>query len=57
LDLEVKKFKNEMVYEDVVMKIEDINGKNEEMMCKLIKYLYDEIIIKKEMMERGFIRV
>ncbi|PSN39068.1 Programmed cell death protein 4 [Blattella germanica] len=57
MDLEVPHFHHELVYEAVVMTIEQINGHTEEMMCKLLKSLYAAIIITPDMMERGFLRV
>lgn len=57
LDLEVPHFHHELVYEAVIMVIEAINGQTEEMMCKLLKSLYDAVIITPDMMERGFFRV
>ncbi|CAH1716409.1 programmed cell death protein 4 [Aphis gossypii] len=57
LELEVPHFHHELVYEAVVDVIEAMNTHTEISMCKLLKALYDAIIITPEMMNKGFDRV
>lgn len=57
LELEVPHFHHELVYEAVVDVIEAMNTHTEIAMCKLLKALYDAIIITPEMMVKGFDRV
>lgn len=57
LDLEVPHFHHELVYEAVVMVIEDMGDRAADLMCKLLKSLYASIIITPDQMKRGFLRV
>uniref|UniRef100_A0A224Z6H7 Programmed cell death protein 4 n=1 Tax=Rhipicephalus zambeziensis TaxID=60191 RepID=A0A224Z6H7_9ACAR len=56
-DLEVPHFHHELVYEAVVMAIEDMGDMAMELMCKLLRALDESVIVTPEQMKRGFDRV
>uniref|UniRef100_V5I0L4 Programmed cell death protein 4 n=2 Tax=Ixodes ricinus TaxID=34613 RepID=V5I0L4_IXORI len=56
-DLEVPHFHHELVYEAVVMVIEDMRDMAMELICKLLKTLDESVIVTPEQMKRGFDRV
>uniref|UniRef100_A0A1E1XBB3 Programmed cell death protein 4 n=1 Tax=Amblyomma aureolatum TaxID=187763 RepID=A0A1E1XBB3_9ACAR len=56
-DLEVPHFHHELVYEAVVMLIEDMGDMAMELMCKLLRTLDESVIVTPEQMKRGFDRV
>lgn len=56
-DLEVPHFHHELVYEAVVMVIEDMGDLAMELVCKLLKTLDESVIVTPEQMKRGFDRV
>ncbi|EEC06780.1 programmed cell death protein 4 [Ixodes scapularis] len=56
-DLEVPHFHHELVYEAVVMVIEDMGDMAMELMCKLLRTLDASVIVTPEQMKRGFDRV
>lgn len=56
-ELEVPHFHHELVYEAVVMVIEDMGDMAMELMCKLLKTLDRSVIVTPEQMKRGFDRV
>uniref|UniRef100_T1IIT8 Programmed cell death protein 4 n=1 Tax=Strigamia maritima TaxID=126957 RepID=T1IIT8_STRMM len=57
LDLEVPHFHHELVYEALVMMIEDMGERAIDLMCKLLKSLFASIIVTPDQMKRGFERV
>lgn len=56
-ELEVPHFHHELVYEAIVMVIEDMGDRAADLMCKLLKSLYASNIITPDQMKRGFSRV
>ncbi|KAH7983428.1 hypothetical protein HPB52_011959 [Rhipicephalus sanguineus] len=52
-DLEVPHFHHELVYEAVVMAIEDMGDMAMELMCKLLRALDESVIVTPEQMKRG----
>jgi programmed cell death protein 4 len=57
LDLEVPHFHHELVFEAVVMVLEDGSDRCSEKMVQLLKYLSDSNIITPDQMKNGFLRV
>lgn len=57
VELEVAHFHHEFVYETVVMAIESIRQEVEEVLCGLLKHLYEACIVSPEQMEQAFQRV
>ena len=56
-DLEVPYFNHELVYEAVVMVIENMHNKTDEAMCKLLYALFRSFVITIGQMRAGFQRV
>lgn len=56
-ELEVPHFHHELVYEALIMVIEDMGERSMDLMCKLLKFLADSIIVTPDQMTRGFLRV
>ncbi|XP_067132995.1 programmed cell death protein 4-like [Centruroides vittatus] len=56
-ELEVPHFHHELVYEAVVMVIEDMGERAMDLMCKLLTFLSSSIIITPDQMKNGFERV
>uniref|UniRef100_A0A4D5R9K7 Programmed cell death protein 4 n=1 Tax=Scolopendra viridis TaxID=118503 RepID=A0A4D5R9K7_SCOVI len=57
LDLEVPHFHHELVYEAVVIVLEDMGERAADLICKLLKSMFASIIITPDQMKRGFERV
>ncbi|GIY49212.1 hypothetical protein CEXT_498771, partial [Caerostris extrusa] len=56
-DLEVPHFHHELVYEALIMVIEDMREKNMDLMCSLLQVLAASVIVTPDQMNRGFFRV
>ncbi|XP_006817884.1 programmed cell death protein 4-like [Saccoglossus kowalevskii] len=56
-ELEVPHFHHEVVYEAIVMVIEDMGERSAQMMAKLLKSFYDSTVITWDQLVRGFERV
>jgi len=57
LDLEVPHFHHELVYEALIIMIEDMGERAIDLMCKLLKSLFASITVTPDQMKRGFERV
>ncbi|XP_018323320.1 programmed cell death protein 4 [Agrilus planipennis] len=55
--LEVPHFHHELVYEAIVMALEANNATKEEAICKLLKAFDEAVLVTRDQMERGFLRV
>lgn len=56
-ELEVPHFHHEVVYEAVIMVLEDMGERTCDLVCKLLKSLYASVIVTPEQMKWGFERV
>lgn len=56
-ELEVPHFHHELVYEAVIMVIENMDERSSKMMCSLLESLHRSIIITPTQMKAGFLRV
>ncbi|GAB6023316.1 hypothetical protein CHUAL_008119 [Chamberlinius hualienensis] len=56
-DLEVPHFHHELVYEAIVMVLEDMNERTADLVCRLLKSLYASVIVTPDQLTRGFERV
>ncbi|XP_035216316.1 programmed cell death protein 4-like [Stegodyphus dumicola] len=56
-ELEVPHFHHELVFEAVIMVIEDMREKTMDLMCKLFQVLASSVIVTPDQMTRGFFRV
>ncbi|GBM41236.1 Programmed cell death protein 4 [Araneus ventricosus] len=56
-ELEVPHFHHELVYEALIMVIEDIRESSMDLMCSLFKVLASSVIVTPDQMTRGFFRV
>jgi programmed cell death protein 4 len=56
-EMEVPHFHHEMVYEAVMMAIEDMSDKTMDLICKLLKSLAASAIVTEDQLRNGFLRV
>ncbi|GFS90663.1 programmed cell death protein 4 [Nephila pilipes] len=56
-ELEVPHFHHELVYEALIMVIEDMRENSMDLMCKLFQVLASTVIVTPDQMTRGFLRV
>jgi len=56
-ELEVPHFHHEVVYEAIVMAIEDASDKSMDLICELLKSLDKSTIVTRDQMNAGFVRV
>ncbi|XP_021003270.1 programmed cell death protein 4 [Parasteatoda tepidariorum] len=56
-ELEVPHFHHELVYEALIMVIEDMRDSSMDLMCKLFQVLASSMIVTPDQMTRGFLRV
>jgi len=56
-ELEVPHFHHELVYEAVMMAIEEMSDKTMDLICKLLKSLSASVIVTVDQLRNGFLRV